>query len=303
MSEEVWRPLGVDTEEQVAEYDALHEGLPDWMSASFWAWIAAALTKTRSYANTSRRAPMLDIDLTEGMCQILKIPLPNLRTTNVSIDAGRKQIQAAIQTLRKHNTPFQIADYLLAYGHNASPDSLNTILERSKSAYSIGIRAGLPGLSRRVPFGVQLAADSVMARAGRAGARLAKAWEELYGLTPNASGAYRLAILAVEDAAVPVVSPNNSKASLGTVISQIGDQVDWGLPMEREHDKAPSREVLIGMLRMLWHGQHGQHDRHGGQPSVPGNVSMDEAKIAVSIAVTLVHWFDAELIQRAPQTP
>jgi hypothetical protein len=96
------------------------------------------------------------------------------------------------------------------------------------------------------------------------------------------------------------VSPNNSRATLGTVISQIGDQAGWRLPMEREHDMASSREVLITMLRMLWHGQH---DRHGGQPSAPGNVSVDEAKVAVSVAVTLVHWFDAGLIERVPRTP
>ncbi|MET8350897.1 hypothetical protein [Micromonospora sp. NPDC005206] len=69
--------------------------------------------------------------------------------------------------------------------------------------------------------------------------------------------------------------------------------------MEREHDSALSSQVVIGMLRMLWHGQH---DRHGGQPSAPGNVSIDEAQVAVSVAVTLVQWFDTELIGRAPRT-
>jgi hypothetical protein len=139
-----------------------------------------------------------------------------------------------------------------------------------------------------------------MARAGRAGTRLAKAWEELYGLTPNASAAYRLAILAVEDAAAPVISPNNSNATLGTMLRQIEDQKDWRLPMEREHNRTSSSDVLVGMLRMLWHGQH---DRHGGQPSAPGNVSIDEAQVAVSLAVTLVQWFDVGLIQRTPRTP
>jgi hypothetical protein len=125
--------------------------------------------------------------------------------------------------------------------------------------------------------------------------RLAKAWEELYGIVPNASEAYRLAILAVEDSAVPVVSPNNQRATLGTIIQQLEAQAGWRLPMDREHDRAPSNEVLIGMLRMLWHGQH---DRHGGQPSAPGNVSVDEAQVAVSLAVVLVQWFDAALVRR-----
>ena len=31
MADAVWRPLSVQTEEQVAEYDALHEGVPEWI--------------------------------------------------------------------------------------------------------------------------------------------------------------------------------------------------------------------------------------------------------------------------------
>lgn len=66
--------------------------------------------------------------------------------------------------------------------------------------------------------------------------------------------------------------------------------------MEREHNRAPSREVLIAMMRMLWHGQH---DRHGGQPSAPGDVSVEEATVAVSLAVTLVNLFSSALVARA----
>lgn len=72
---------------------------------------------------------------------------------------------------------------------------------------------------------------------------------------------------------------------------------DWKLPMERQHAKAPSGAVVVGMMRMLWHGQH---DRHGGQPSAPGNVSAEEATVAVGLAVTLVQWFDAGLVARRP---
>lgn len=300
MNEEVWRPLGVDTEEQIAGYDALHDGVPEWMSSAFWSWVRDALTVIRRYSDGSGRVQMLNTDLTERMCQTLKIPLPSLRSQKTDSSFGQKQLQIAIATLQAHYSPLQIADYLLGHGGHTSAEDLSSVLERSKSAYEIGVRAGLPGLTRRVPIGVQVAADSVMARAGQAGMRLAKAWEELYGLTPNASEAYRLAILAVEDAAVPIVSPNNSKSTLGTMVRQIEDQKDWRLPMEREHDKAPSRDVLLGMLRMLWHGQH---DRHGGQPSAPGNVSIDEAQVAVSIAVTLVQWFDAGLLRRTTRTP
>jgi hypothetical protein len=308
-----WRPLGVDTDEQAAGYDALHDGLPKWMATPYWAWVRTALTIRIPYGSPSvgrsaigayrgqqQHVDGLDVALNEQMGQTLRIAVPDLRVSSVDLVTGHNQLDRAISALERHDAPLQIADYLLAYGGHAKADELDGILTRSKSAFKVGVRADRPGLVRRVPIGVQVVADSVMARAGRAGVRLTEAWEALYGLTPNASAAYRLAIVAVEDAAVPVVSPRNTRASLGTVLKQMEDQGDWDLPMLREHPAAPSRLVVIGMLRMLWHGQH---DRHGGQPSAPGNVSTKEAQIAVSLAAALVAWFDAGLIRRNAPTP
>jgi hypothetical protein len=301
VTDEAWRPLGVETDDQVAEYDALHDGVPQWMSTPYWEWVRTAITARRRYGNQyASWADMLDVELLERMCQTLRIAVPNLRSPYISDGVGRDQLKEAITTLRKHHAPLQIADYLLAHGGRAKADDLSSLLQLSKSAYVVGHRTGRPGLTRRVPQGVQVAADAVMTRGGQAGIRLAKAWEELYGITPNASEAYRLAILAVEDAAIPVASPQNSRATLGTVLSQLEDQGDWKLPMGREHNRASSPSVVIAMMRMLWHGQH---DRHGGQPSAPGNVSLDEARVAVALAVALVDWFDAGLIQRAGPMP
>ncbi|TFV78290.1 hypothetical protein E4P39_03430 [Blastococcus sp. CT_GayMR19] len=295
MTEETWRPLGVGTDEEIAEYDALHDGVPEWMSSAMWAWVRQGITVRRRYPDGSGSVAMLDSALAERMCQTLRIPLPTLRAAAVSVDTGHRHLTAAMTALHEHPHPLQIVDYLLAHGGHAKPDELAEVLLCSRSAWEVGERAGRPGLARRVPAGVQVAADSVMQRAGRAGARLAKAWEALYGIEPNSSEAYRLAILAVEDAAVSVVSPKNEKATLGTILRDVEQQGDWRLPMTREHEGAPSREVLVGMIRLLWHGQH---DRHGGQPSAPGDVSFEEASVAVSLAVTLVQWFGAGLLSR-----
>lgn len=295
MTDPTWRPFGVDDEEQVAEYDALHDGVPEWMSAAFWAWVQDRVTESRRYSDGSGYYKRLRWSLAEEMAQTLKFALPNLRYEGTDITTNRHRMEEALKAFRAHSNPLAIADYLLAHAPSTDAETLEALLERSKSAWRIGERAGKSGLVRRVPIGVQAGADSVIARSGRAGVRLAKAWEELYGLQPNASEAYRLAILAVEDAAIPVVSPTNTSATLGTVLKQIEDQGDWKLPMTREHPKAPPGEVLIGMIRTLWHGQH---DRHGGQPSAPGNVSQEEAVIAVGLATTLVHWFDAGLVAR-----
>lgn len=295
MSEETWRPLGVESDDEVAEYDALHDGVPRWMAAAFWAWVRKNITKTRYNNRYGAHLDFLNETQVEEMAQVLKVPLPNLRVDSREKSAGENQLNAAMKHLRDHPQPLQIADYILANFESTDPDELEAVLVRSKSAWTVGNRSGRQGLVRRVPTGVQVGADSVMQRAGRAGARLAKAWEELYGPNPNPSEAYRLAILAVEDAAIPVVSPSNKTATLGTVLKQMADQTSWQLPMTREHDGAPSTEVVLGMIRLLWHGQH---DRHGGQPSAPGNVSFEEATVAVGLATTLVQFFSAGLVAR-----
>jgi len=43
VTDEVWRPLGYESEDADA-YDALHDGVPNWMAESFWGWIKAQMT-------------------------------------------------------------------------------------------------------------------------------------------------------------------------------------------------------------------------------------------------------------------
>ena len=204
-------------------------------------------------------------------------------------------IRDVIITLQDTSKDLQVVDYILAHSDGAKADKLEEILTRCKSAWTVGARSGKRGLVRRIPLGVQVGVDSVIKRAGRAGKHLAKAWENLYGIQHNISEAYRLAILAVEDAAIPRISPYNGRATLGTVLRDLESQGDWSLPMTREHEKAPSKDVLIGMIRLLWHGQH---DRHGGQEEQEP-VSKQEAIVAIGLATTLVHWFDAGIVVRS----
>jgi hypothetical protein len=298
VTEETWRPLGVETDEDVAEYDALHAGVPDWMWSAYWQWVQTTLIR-RAYPTTSRASretvAALKVDMAESMCQTLRIPLPNLRVPFMDYSRGKEQLTKAVNVLAQHKAPLQIADYLLAHDDDADAKKLDELLTRAKSAFTIGKRAGRPALVPRVPVGVQDAADSVMARAGRAGVRLAKAWEALYGLEPDPGAAYGLAIKAIEDAAIPVVSSGNARATLGTVLAQIEQQADWKLPMDREDDRAASGATIVAMMRLVWVGQH---DRHAGQPFAPGDVSIEEATVAVSLAVTLVNLFAAGLPAR-----
>lgn len=293
MTDETWRPLGTDDAEEIAAYDALHDGIPAWLNAPLWDWIRDQVTTYVHGGYGGSGYVKLNVDLVEQMAQTLHFAIPSFRR-GVGVS---QTIDNAIYALKQQDRTLQLVDYLLAHHESVQADALEALLVRNKSVWQVGTRAEKRGLVRRVALGVQAASDDIMLRSGHAGIRLAKAWEALYGIDPNPSEAYRLAIQAVEDAAVPVVSPSNGRATLGTVLKQLEDQHGWTLPMQREHVSASSIDVVIGMARMLWHGQH---DRHGGQPSAPGDVSIDEATAAVTIAVSLVHLFNVGLVQRHP---
>jgi hypothetical protein len=177
---------------------------------------------------------------------------------------------------------------------DASPVAkLEDLLLESGSGWSTGVRAGRPGLVPRLPEGVVDAAAAVV-QYGDAGRRLAEAWAATFGIDPDPSNGYRLAVVAVEHAAIPVVPTGKAEPTLGDVIRTI-ERATWKLPHLREHDLAPSHDVLVAMLRMLWRGHH---DRHGG-PSAVGvpAVTQDEAESAVLLAVTLVAWFETGKVQ------
>ena len=38
-SETSWRPFGINSDEEIAEYDALHDGILGWMYLALWEWI------------------------------------------------------------------------------------------------------------------------------------------------------------------------------------------------------------------------------------------------------------------------
>jgi hypothetical protein len=171
------------------------------------------------------------------------------------------------------------------------------LLAEAGSAWRLGERHGKVGLVRRLPEGVQAAAEVIFLKPN-AGKRLAAAWEAVFGVNPNPSEAYRLAVKAVEDASAPLVIPNDAVPTLGKVISRIEQGGQFKLPHLREEPGGTtSHEVLLYNLKQLWWGQY---DRHGGAPPspLPDDVTQEEAESAVILAVTLVGWFESGHVQQ-----
>lgn len=283
-TDEQWLPLGVDGDEAVT-FTAPWTEIPDWFQESLWQWLQTILIADATYnAN-----PKVRVELLRQAERVLHVSLPVFDDYRVSTG------MSALRNAYKQLGPKQLlmfVDFILSRLKEGAPPiaKLDDMLVEAGSGWNTGARAGRPGVVSRLPQGVVVAAAATVQH-GKAGKRLAEAWEAAFGIDPKPSEAYRLAVKAVEAASAPVVIPKDPDPSLGKVIGRMMQGGGFGLPHLREEPNGTtSHEVLLMNLKQLWWGQH---DRHDGltQSSLPDDVTQDEAESAVILAVTLVGWF------------
>jgi hypothetical protein len=156
-----------------------------------------------------------------------------------------------------------VVDYVLGRSdHWRTLDSaaeLAVQLHQAGSAWTVAETDSAFQLERRVQETEKRAVESTISRSGRAGSHLQMAWSSVYGRNPNPGDSYGESIKAVEAAAQPIISPKNTRATLGTMIRDIGQApTKWQQVLDTPHGIAVVRE----MFSALWTGQH---DRHGTQ--------------------------------------
>jgi hypothetical protein len=294
MTSSDWRPFGLNDDEPDPLYDALHDGVPPWMRKAHFAWQTGLLTQIFSDDDSHERFHSVEQDLRT------EIAFPHGATSH-------GLVLAVVSHFETQYAELILTDYLLSLANVDGIDldelltkdlfkNLSGLLARSGSMWTIGFRhAGRLGLVQRVPEGVQTMADGVMRSSGQAGRTLALAWGAAFGLDPNPREAYRVAVEAVEDAAIPILGFSaREKPTLGHVIRKVNgasrDAAGWTLPFQREDEHYSNGQTLVAMLKTLWAGQA---DRHGGehQHATKVVISQEAAESAVLLAAPLIQWF------------
>ena len=266
--------MGADPE----EHNALVPGVPAWMNSPMRKWFVAVFSPEREGMSSSRLMHEFD------MVTRNKFPL--------APDHDKIGADYVYQTIGE-DMVLKLADYVVF--SEARPDyvwPLDQILASSSSMWKVGTRAGVAGLELRVPEGVQIAAEAVMASQTTAGDLLSEAWHAAFGKEPDFEDAYDKAIKAVEEAGWPVVSPLNVRTSLGTMARDMENQGNWKLELGA-NPKHPSDDVVCKMVRSLWEGQESRHGGNGYRKPTQG-----EAEAAVMLAVPLVQWFSSGAVAR-----
>lgn len=282
----VWRPLSARNDpERSKAYDALHEGVPEWLATPVAQWIYETFDSMR-YEGDLRHT----LDLLYG---ILRRPMPSGRFDDLIEDLASAVAQGDLDILDA--MVWLTGTYT---GGWKQRDRLSLMLAVHGSAWCIGTDdTDQPCLQRRVNEAAAAAARAEMERTGNAATHLHRAWHRVYGRSPDAGGAYREAVRAVEAAAKPVVLPSDTGATLGKMIAAMKAKPEkWTVVLDG-NGRGSGMAHLISMCQSIWTSQL---DRHGTDDErVPLDVSPREAEAALHLAVTLVHWFRSEAVQVA----
>jgi hypothetical protein len=274
----------------------LHEGVPDHLDPLLRRWIYAALAGGGAEIVALTLEIRIDYESVRGDAALFLARDPQqyelLGIVNVILSRGGPWPAPA-----RGDQPGRNSN---AGGQAQLREDLIQMLAAGSSAWQVNSDG--TGLVRRVDatsteaFTKTVRAASAASAVGSAADQIQSAWAELYGPHIDPPAAYRAAVQAVESAAQATIEPNNTKATLGTMLGRLRNAPARYELVIPGPDQTGNIEPLIKMMELLWTGQT---SRHGAQ-TVTRRETQQETVMAVHLAVLLVHWFTTGAVRRKP---
>ena len=293
-----------EREKPSSERPGLYEGVPDWVRSSLVDWVdrelgyeyKANFVITYLTEEMYRRISGELSDRVQGIERRVRITPPLNCDGDFPGITAMNDLRSRVRT-GPEELVLDIIDDLVGDSSCQHADELGQILQEAGSVWRVGTSSGWRGLVRRVDPVTQATSEQAMDGGEQHHRYLQKAWAEAYGRSPSPDTAYRDAVRAVEAVSIPLVTPSQSRATLGSAIAQLRDNPESYAtrltPSEAEPD---SVTVVREVMQLLWKSQW---DRHGvDDTSIPLTVTQEEAEDALGLAVMLVRWFDTGAIYR-----
>jgi hypothetical protein len=276
---------------------ALDDGVPAHLQTALLEWVQGEVITSQMTAWASTE-PAVSSQYLRGI------------ELDMQVDLGVSREEMATNLFRKAGSDSQwfidLLDYLLRHplqevysGRRPRERAyrLETILDRGRSAWRVvDIGDGRCALERRIDPTIEEAINETASINPTAGHHLYRAWQLAYSRTPNAAESYRESIKAVEVAAIAVICPAHAKATLGSVLGDMRNNIGkWTVEVPATSEAMPDEKLVIEMVSSLWNGQVGRHGSPA--PAVPSTQTLSEAQAAVHLAATLVQWFSSGVIR------
>ncbi|HSX68523.1 hypothetical protein [Nocardioides sp.] len=263
-----WRPLSQRHSGDAATNDGPFEGTPPHLKPSLLAWLSEAtyddLSGTYQVALMRALALLLRFDHFPHSA-------PAHRLQNAFIEAAAQSDDRLLDTV----------DGVLGQGQRGDRKDLRAVLRLGGSIWTVAENGR--SLERVTDASSTAATEAATTPQDEASSELRTAWTHAYGRSPDASDAWDHAIKAVEALLNPIVTPNNEKATLGSIISAMRTKPSkWKhvLPADREGGV----ETFINLLDLMWPNP----DRHSTGNTRPPTDA--EARAVVQTAVLVVSW-------------
>ncbi len=246
--------------------DALHDGVPSWMKRSIDSWIREEIAKGSGYAGV-----VANVNTIERLERLLRVSL-------IGTDSLYKMLGSLFSRLDvNEDLKLDVVDGLLQIGTPLTNNvrELDNILEQSGSKWKVATNEGTPKLEERVDDSVIVAMDDLATQTGDASKYMRLAWNEAFGRNPNPSSAYSNVVKAVEAATWGTVTPNNSRATLGTIIGELKNNPENYKISIKEDSQYKGIKTITQDLSLIWRGQT---DRHGtSNPVAPTQEAAEQA--------------------------
>lgn len=278
-----------------ALFNGLHEGIPEWLKASIWAWIEGCIGTRNNVEKgtmlalerklrTSFGSPTFKSDLYDELKR--RYDLGYRGEAGLNIVQGVLEIQNYSE---KGNGRFRAL-------------FLESVLMEGSAWKVHFLKTGEARLARRVDATTVKAAKMLANQMDKSTELLSKAWEEVFSRNPDPSNSYRHSVAAIESALWPIINPNDKNATLGNMISALREKPQkWSTAIKYKVHKNLSLnevETFTNNLQLIWDGHT---DRHGTSNPIPPTQKAAEA--AVVMAITVIYWArNAGIIMQEKQT-
>ena len=208
---------------EIEKDEALYDGIQPWMRNPVRNWLEKNLAYTNARGGKSYNGDAITTIELSGRINIGALKYDSwrydalIKILESEVNYGLDIIQAYVETA-------DITDGYEASSHVIKPDSissLNTVLIKGGSKWYIVVDDKKATIQARVDETTKNAYKRLASSSEDYASLLKKAWTYCYGREPQPSEAYTYAVKAVEAVSWQTVTPKNSTATLGTIITDL----------------------------------------------------------------------------------